>query len=177
MMATLIHEKGIVILLTALSGAGKSTIAKALKQRLDIMDKTSYVLDGDVLRNGLNSDLGLSAEDRNENVRRVSEVALLFADAGFVSICALIAPYAEIRNEMKSKSKVHFYEIYLDCPLEKCKERDPKGLYARHDAGQIKGLTGVDAPYEIPETPDIILETHTKSVDECVEEIINNIWG
>jgi adenylylsulfate kinase len=172
-------DKGIVILLTGLSASGKSTIASALKERLDIINKSSYILDGDVLRKGLNSDLGLSPEDRNENIRRTFEVAALFADAGLISICAVISPYAKVRNYYKNNSKVPFYEVYLSCPVNECRKRDPKGLYAKHATGQIKGLTGVDddAPYEIPQVPDIILETYMKSVDECVDELIEKIWG
>lgn len=164
-----------IIWLTGCSGSGKTTIARALKEELDYFGILSYVLDGDVLRNGLNSDLGLSEEDRNENIRRAYEVANILADSGAVAICAFISPYEEMREEAKRSAKVPFFEVYLECPIEECARRDPKGLYAKQKAGLIKGLTGVDAPYNVPKSPDLILKTKEQGVEKCVEVITNLI--
>jgi adenylyl-sulfate kinase len=162
-----------IIWLTGCSGSGKTTIAGALKKELDYFGILSYVLDGDVLRNGLNSDLGLSEKDRNENIRRAYEVANILADLGAIVICAFISPYEEMRKRAKNSAKVPFIEVYLDCPIEECARRDPKGLYAKQKAGLIKGLTGVDAPYEKPKTPDLILKTKEQGVKKCVEEVVS----
>ena len=164
-----------IIWLTGISATGKSTIAKALKMELSKNCIYSYVLDGDVLRDGLNSDLGLSEKDRNENIRRAYEVANILADLGAVVICAFISPYEEMRERAKKSAKVPFFEVYLDCPVEECAKRDQKGLYAKHKAGVIKGLTGVDAPYEIPQNPNLVLRTMENSVEECVKSIIKLI--
>jgi bifunctional enzyme CysN/CysC len=151
---------GLTVWLTGLPGAGKSSVAFALERRLVASGRPAYVLDGDNLRHGLNADLGFSAEDRAENVRRVGEVARLLADAGVIAIAALISPYAADRARvMRSHllAGLPFLEIYLDTPAEVCEKRDPHGLYARARAGQITGLTGVDDPYEPPESPHLRL--------------------
>jgi len=171
----LVGQKSKIIWITGLSGSGKTTIARALDEYLHHEGILSYVLDGDVLRSGLNSNLGLSEEDRNENIRRAYEVANILADLGAVVICAFISPYVEMRDEARQSAKVPFIEVYLDCPVEECAKRDPKGLYAKHKAGVIKGLTGVDAPYEKPKSPDLVLKTKEQSVQKCVEIIMNLI--
>jgi adenylylsulfate kinase len=167
-----LSQEAKIIWFTGLSGSGKSTLARNLEKRLFDNHRLCYVLDGDSVRKGLNSDLGLSPEDRNENIRRISEVANLLADAGIIVICATISPYAEMRQRAKDSAEVCFLEIYVKCPVEECIERDPKGLYAKQQAGIIKGLTGIDAPYEEPTAPDLILETHNYSIEECVDKIL-----
>lgn len=160
---------GKIIWLTGTSGSGKTTIAETLNKKLGVL---SCVLDGDVLRSGLNSDLGLSEKDRNENIRRAYEVANILADLGVVVICAFISPYEKMRKEAKQSAKVQFIEVYLNCSIKECARRDPKGLYAKQKAGVIKGLTGVDAPYEKPKTPDLVLDTERQNIDECVKNIM-----
>lgn len=162
-----------IIWLTGCSGSGKTTIARAFKKELDWFGVLSYVLDGDVLRNGLNSDLGLSEKDRNENIRRAYEVANILADLGAVVICAFISPYEKMRKEARESAKVPFFEVYLECPIEECAKRDPKGLYAKQKAGVIKGLTGVDAPYESPKHPNLVLKTKEQGVEKCVRNVMN----
>ncbi|PLV56400.1 adenylyl-sulfate kinase [Thermotoga sp. SG1] len=170
----LLGQKGVVIWLTGLSGAGKSTIAHELEWRLLEMGKLAYVLDGDNIRHGLNSDLGFSPEDRKENIRRISEVAKLFADAGIITITAFISPYKEDRKRARSLlAEGEFIEVYVKCPLEVLIKRDPKGLYKKALAGEIKEFTGISAPYEEPEDPEIILETDKETVEESVEKILN----
>lgn len=149
---------GQTIWLTGLSGAGKTTIAQAIEQELGRMTVAATVLDGDVLRSGLSSDLGLSARDRSEQARRAAHVAALFAQTGLVAIVALISPYAADRSrarEIHVEAGLPFCEVWVDTPLRVCAERDPKGLYARREAGLLRGLTGVDDPYEDPEAPEV----------------------
>lgn len=164
-----------IIWLTGLSGSGKSTLARALEKYLFDNHRLCYVLDGDILRKGLNSDLGLSPKDRDENIRRTFETANILADAGLIVICAVISPYAEMRHRAKDSSEVRFFEIYVKCSVEECSRRDTKGLYAKQKAGIIKGLTGVDAPYEQPSHPDLVVETDKYSIKECIEKIVNLI--
>jgi adenylyl-sulfate kinase len=167
------YETGAVIWLTGLSGAGKSTIASALKKRLSELGKSVFVLDGDILRSGLCSDLSFSPADRKENVRRISEVSRLFAEAGIVCIVALISPYLNDRNRARSiVGADRFVEVYVNAPLEVCEKRDPKGLYARARAGQLKEFTGVSAPYEPPSKPEVELWTNRLSVVESVDKIL-----
>ncbi|HJO20795.1 MAG TPA: adenylyl-sulfate kinase, partial [Acidimicrobiales bacterium] len=145
---------------TGLSGSGKSTVAAACERLLVADGRHAYLLDGDNLRHGLNGDLGFSAEDRDENVRRVAEVARLFADAGVVALVPLISPYRAARDRARALHEaagVPFYEVFVDTPLEVCEERDPKGLYAKARAGDLTGMTGIDDPYEAPESPDLVL--------------------
>lgn len=164
-----------IIWLTGISGVGKTTIARAVEKKLNSCGVLCYVLDGDVLRSGLNSDLGLSEEDRNENIRRAYEVANILADIGVIVICAFISPYKDLRQKAKESAKVPFFEVYLECPVEECANRDPKGLYAKQKAGIIKGLTGIDAPYDVPEEPSLTLKTKEQDIEECVEIIMKLI--
>ena len=158
------RTRGATIWLTGLSGSGKSSVAVELERRLVAAGKPAYLLDGDNLRHGLNADLGFSAQDRTENVRRVGEVARLFADSGVVSIVSLISPYRVDRERARQahqEAGLTFVEIFVDTPIEVCEARDPKGLYARARAGEITGFTGVDDAYEAPETPDLVLRPDT----------------
>jgi bifunctional enzyme CysN/CysC len=151
---------GATVWLTGLSGSGKSTVAHACERRLVRSGRPAYVLDGDNLRHGLNGDLGFSAEDRAENVRRVGHVARLMADAGLVVLVPLISPYRADRDTVRrlhEEAGLPFLEVFVDTPLELCEQRDPKGLYAKARAGQISGFTGIDDPYEAPATPDLVL--------------------
>jgi adenylyl-sulfate kinase len=152
---------GVTVWLTGLPASGKSTIAAAVEARLLASGRAAYVLDGDNLRHGLNGDLGFSAEDRTENVRRTAEVAALIADAGVVCLAALVSPYAADREAARAahaRRELPFLEVHVATSLEECERRDPKGLYARARAGELAGLTGVDAPYEVPEHPDLRIE-------------------
>lgn len=151
---------GATIWFTGLSGSGKSSIASATEKLLVTSGRPSYLLDGDNLRLGLNEDLNFSAKDRHENVRRVAEVARLFADAGLVALVPLISPYREDREnarEIHGQFDLRFFEVFVDTPIEVCEERDPKGLYKKARAGEIKDFTGIDDPYETPNDPDLIL--------------------
>ncbi|HDG62185.1 MAG TPA: adenylyl-sulfate kinase [Thermotoga sp.] len=170
----LLKQKGVVVWLTGLPASGKSTIARELEWRLYNMGKLAYVLDGDNIRHGLNSDLGFSPEDRKENIRRIGEVAKLFADAGIITITSFISPYREDRERARRLLKEgEFIEVYLKCPLEVLMERDPKGLYKKALAGEIKEFTGISAPYEEPLNPEIVLETDKETVEESTEKIIS----
>jgi adenylyl-sulfate kinase len=151
---------GATVWLTGLSGSGKSTLADAVATRLLDDGRPAYVLDGDNLRHGLNADLGFSAADRAENVRRVGEVARLLADAGLVALAPVISPYRVDRDRVRTiheAAGLRFVEVFVDTPLALCEERDPKGLYAKARAGEITGFTGIDDPYEAPEAPDLRL--------------------
>lgn len=148
---------GVTVWLTGLSGSGKSTIAVELERQLIESGRPGYLLDGDNMRQGLNGDLGFSADDRDENVRRVAHVARLFADAGMVAIVPLISPYRAARDFARSLHEaagLPFVEVFVDTPLEECERRDPKGLYKKARAGEITGMTGIDDPYEAPLSPD-----------------------
>lgn len=166
-------HKGCVVWLTGLSGAGKSTIANELERELFNMGRQVYVLDGDNMRHGLCSDLGFSPEDRTENIRRVGEVAKLFADAGVVVVTAFISPYRSDRNLVRKITPIgKFIEVYVNAPVEICEQRDPKGLYVKARAGEIKEFTGVSAPYEAPSQSEMELHTDQLTVGECVGKII-----
>lgn len=168
------NHKSAVIWFTGLSGSGKSTVAAALEQTLSNMSIRTYVLDGDNIRHGLNKDLGFSKEDRAENIRRIGEISKLFVDAGIMTLAAFISPYQKDRNAVRSLLEAHeFIEVYVKCDLKECEKRDPKGLYKKVRNGEITGFTGVDAPYEEPGNPEIIIETDRMSVDECVDKILN----
>ncbi|WDL95843.1 adenylyl-sulfate kinase [Alicyclobacillus sp. ALC3] len=163
-----------VLWLTGLSGAGKSTVANALQAVLHEQGLQAYLLDGDNLRMGLNSDLGFSADDRTENVRRVAEVSKLFVDAGIIVITALISPYQEDRDAARTRYEDgEFVEVFVDCALEVCEERDPKGLYKRAKDGQIANFTGISSPYERPTSPEIVLHTDNDSVVSCVAQVLD----
>jgi len=167
------HQTPMCLWMTGLSGAGKSTLANALEQELNKMGKHTYILDGDNLRHGLNSDLGFSEADRNENVRRAAEAAQLMVDAGIIVIVGLISPFKKERDWARSLFKDNqFKEIYISTSLQECEERDVKGLYQKARRGEVKDFTGIDSPYEPPELPDAIIDTQNKSVDECVQQIL-----
>lgn len=153
-------SRGATVWLTGLSGSGKSTVAVVLERLLVGEGRPAYRLDGDNLRHGLNSDLGFSAADRDENVRRAGEVARLFAEAGVVAIVPLISPYRRGRvhaRRIHAEAGLPFVEVFVDTPIELCEQRDPKGLYAKARAGEITGFTGIDDPYEAPDDPELVL--------------------
>lgn len=171
-------HRGAVVWLTGLSGAGKSTIAQALERELFNRAMLTYVLDGDNIRHGLNSNLGFSPEDRVENIRRVSEVAKLMADSGVVVITAFISPYRLDRSrarEIALEGKAEFVEVFVEAPLEVCEARDPKNLYKKARAGEIRDFTGIDAPYEAPDDPEIVVRTDQQSIDESVATILEHL--
>jgi len=169
----LLGQKGVVLWFTGLSGSGKSTIARAVEKRLFEEGHLCYVLDGDNIRFGLNKNLGFSPGDREENIRRISEVAKLFADAGVITLTAFISPYRADRDKARDLLKPgEFIEIYVDCPLEECEKRDTKGLYKKARAGEIKEFTGISAPYEEPFSPELVLDTAVETLEESVEKVI-----
>ena len=168
------HNSG-VLWFTGLSGSGKSTLAMALEYELFQKGWQSYVLDGDNVRNGLNRDLGFSPEDRGENIRRVAEVAQLVAGSGNIVISAFISPYQSDRERARKIVKGGFHEIYIKADVETCEERDPKGLYAKARRGEILEFTGVDAPYETPDNPDLVIDTGVLSVEECIQALVKYV--
>jgi bifunctional enzyme CysN/CysC len=170
------HHGG-VLWFTGLSGAGKSTLAVEIEQALFRRGYQAYVLDGDNVRHGLNANLGFSPEDRAENIRRVGEVAALMADAGMIVITAFISPYRSDRDRARQAAGEAFHEIYIKADLETCEERDPKGLYKKARSGEIADFTGISAPYEAPDRPDLEVDTSTQSVDECVAAILDHVTG
>jgi len=164
---------GATVWLTGLSGSGKSTIAAELERLLVASGRPAYVLDGDNIRHGLNSDLGFSPEDRTENIRRIGEVAKLFTDAGVINLTAFISPYRSDRDRVRSiMGEGDFVEVHVDCPVEECEKRDVKGLYAKARAGKIPEFTGISAPYEAPEKPELVLETAKLTEAESVAKVI-----
>jgi bifunctional enzyme CysN/CysC len=167
------HQKATVIWFTGLSGSGKSTLAKRLEKRLHDLGNHTYVLDGDNVRHGLNHDLGFTDTDRVENIRRIGEVAKLFADAGLIVMCSFISPFrAERRSVRELLDGGEFIEVFVDASIDECKRRDPKGLYAKALAGKVKNFTGIDSPYEMPESAEIHLVTEDVSPDELVDRIL-----
>jgi len=169
-------QAGCVVWLTGLSGAGKSTIAFELERRLFQDGKIVYVLDGDKMRHGLCSDLAFSPEDRQENIRRVGEVAALIADTGLIVIAAFISPYRSDREMVRRMVPAgRFVEVHVHADLEVCEERDPKGLYAKARAGVIKDFTGISAPYEAPDAAEVVLNTGESTPDECVGAIVRRL--
>lgn len=171
--ARLKGQRPAVLWFTGLSGAGKSTIANLVERRLHALGRHTYVLDGDNLRHGLNRDLGFSEAERAENVRRASEVAALMADAGLIVVASLISPYRTERERARERvPEGEFIEVFVDAPVEECRRRDPKGLYQKADAGLIRGFTGVDAPYEPPETPELHLRTAQASPEALAERVV-----
>lgn len=167
---------GLVVWLTGFSASGKSTLAKAAEQQLFEDGTVVARLDGDNVRHGLCGDLGFSDEDRNENIRRVSEVAAILHELGHVVICAFISPFAAERNFARSRvPEDRFLEVYVRCDIDECKRRDPKGLYARAVAGEISGFTGVDAAYEEPRSPELVIDTGTMDQEASIELLINSI--
>jgi adenylylsulfate kinase len=159
--------------MTGLSGSGKSTLAVALEKKLWERGVRSYVLDGDNVRHGLNKDLGFSPEDRNENIRRIGEVAKLFTDASVVNITAFISPYRADRDQVRAiMGEGDFIEVFVDCPVEVCETRDPKGLYKKARAGQIPEFTGISAPYEAPINPEVSVRTDRESEEESLQHLV-----
>jgi adenylylsulfate kinase len=170
---TLLGQKGTVVWMTGLSASGKSTIAVILEQLLLHRGKHAYRLDGDNIRMGLNKNLGFTAEDRAENIRRIGEVAKLFADAGTIAITSFISPYKADRDAVRaSNAKGEFIEVYVKASLAAAEARDPKGLYKKARAGQIKGFTGIDDPYEAPTDPEIIVDTENLTAEEGAKQIL-----
>lgn len=166
-------HKGTVMWFTGLSGSGKSTLAKSVERALYDRGCHTYILDGDNIRHGLNKDLGFSPEDRAENIRRIGEVAHLMADAGLITLTAFISPYRADRDLARGLvPEGHFLEIYCECALDKCEERDPKGLYKKARAGEIKQFTGIDAPYEAPEKAEITVNTGNETVEESTAKVL-----
>ena len=167
-------HKGVVIWLTGLSGSGKSTIAVELQAQLFENNAQVFILDGDNIRHGLNKDLGFSPEDREENIRRIGEVAKLFTDAGMIAITSFISPYRKDRDANRELlPEGEFIEVYVKAPLDVCEKRDPKGLYKKARAGVIPEFTGISAPYEESEDPEIIIDTDKLSVEESANKIID----
>ena len=166
------HKSGLVWF-TGLSASGKSTIAHYVEKELFIRGIRAYVLDGDNVRHGLNSNLGFSRTDRQENLRRIAELAKLFVDAGILVLAAFISPYREDRDYIRKRFEGdNFLEIYVKCPIEECEKRDPKGQYKKARAGIIKNYTGISAPYEEPENPELILETENIGIEEAAKKVI-----
>ena len=165
-------HQGATIWFTGLSGSGKSTLANAVASKLHDIKVSTFVLDGDNIRHGLNKDLGFSAPERVENIRRIGEVAKLFSTAGIVNLTAFISPYQSDRNLARSLQPDSFIEVYCEAALEICERRDPKGMYKKARAGLIKNFTGVDDPYEVPESPELRVPTGTKSLEECADQVI-----
>ncbi|KAK6070876.1 adenylyl-sulfate kinase [Seiridium cupressi] len=176
-------QRGMTIWFTGLSASGKSTVATALEQHLLHLGLATYRLDGDNVRFGLNKDLGFSEKDRNENIRRIAEVAKLFADSSTIALTSFISPYRADRLVARELHEaagpggaddepIPFIEVYVDVPVSVAEQRDPKGLYKKARAGEIKEFTGISAPYEAPENAEIVIKTHEKSVEECVQQIV-----
>jgi len=165
-------HRAAVLWFTGLSGSGKSTLAHALEERLYLSGCRTFVFDGDNVRHGLCSDLGFSDEDRRENIRRIGEMTRLFVEAGVIALTAFISPFREDRNRIRQLFDAgDFIEIYCKCSLEVCEQRDVKGLYKRARKGEIANFTGISSPYEVPEKPELVIETDRQSLDESVDQL------
>jgi adenylylsulfate kinase len=172
----LLNQKGIVIWMTGLSGSGKTTIGIALEKVLYNEGLLTQLLDGDIIREGINKNLGFSNEDRKENIRRIAEAAKLFVNCGVVTICCFVSPTEEIRNIAKTIiGEKDFVEVFINTSLEICEQRDVKGLYAKARRGEMKDFTGIDAPYQAPLNPSIEIKPNELNVDECVKMVIEKI--
>ncbi len=172
--ANLKDQKPCLLWYTGLSGSGKSTVANAVDALLFNLGCHSYLLDGDNVRHGLNGDLGFNDDSRIENIRRISEVSKLFLDAGLIVSTAFISPFAQDRASARAKLDAgEFIEVYIDTPISVCEQRDPKGLYKKARAGEIKDFTGIDSSYDTPENPEIHVKTAEQSIQECAEQIVN----
>ena len=166
-------HRGVTLWFTGLSGSGKSTLARALEQALFERDCQVYVLDGDNIRHGLNRDLGFSPADRTENIRRIGEVAKLFTDFGAIVLTAFISPYRADRDAVRAlMGEGDFLEVYVDAALDVCEDRDPKGLYKKARRGEIPEFTGISAPYEAPEAPELVVRTDRHTLNECVGQVL-----
>lgn len=169
----LLDQRGALLWLTGLSGSGKSTVAFRVEHALIERGCVAYVLDGDNMRHGLNSNLGFSADDRAENIRRIGEVGKLFVDAGLITLSSFVSPYRADRDQVRALlAEDQFFEIYVNTPLEICEQRDPKGLYKRARAGEIPNFTGISDPYEEPQAPELELKTDTVTIDEAARQVI-----
>lgn len=167
-------HQSMVLWFTGLSGSGKSTLSTILEKRLHERQISTYILDGDNVRHGINKNLGFSPEDRTENIRRIGEIAKLFVDAGIITLTAFISPYRKDRDQVRQLFEEHeFIEIYVKCSVEECERRDPKGLYEKARAGKIKNFTGVSAPYEPPVNPEIVIDNEGQSIEASVNQVIN----
>ena len=172
--ASILGQRGAVLWFTGLSGSGKSTVARRVEQLLLEDGRQTYVLDGDNLRMGLNADLGFSASDRSENIRRVGCVAALFADAGVLCCSAFISPFQADRQSARDRvPNGQFIEVFIDTPLAVCEARDPKGLYKKARSGEIQGFTGISAPYEPPTAPEVHVRTDGRSIDDCANQVVD----
>ncbi|MGM9736991.1 MAG: adenylyl-sulfate kinase [Candidatus Cryptobacteroides sp.] len=175
---TVLGQKGVTIWFTGLSGSGKSTVAIALESLLSSNGYLCRILDGDNIRTGLNSNLGFSEADRNENIRRIAEVCKLFTETGIITIAAFVSPTNDLRRMARDiVGKDDFVEIYMSTPLEECERRDVKGLYARARKGEVKNFTGISAPFDIPEEPTLSIDTTNSRPEECAQLIFNEIAG
>jgi len=169
----ILGHKSATLWFTGLSASGKSTLARRVEQLLIEQRFFTYVLDGDNVRHGLNKDLGFSHEDRTENIRRISEVAKLFTDAGAITLTAFISPYRADRNQARTLiGDSDFVEVYVKAPIEVCESRDPKGLYKKARAGQIPEFTGISAPYEEPENPELVIRTDESDLETCAQQVV-----
>ncbi|MCB9058067.1 MAG: adenylyl-sulfate kinase [Calditrichae bacterium] len=171
----LLNQNARVFWMTGLSGSGKSTIAIAVEKKLHELGFLTQILDGDNIRSGINNNLGFSDGDRKENIRRIAEVSKLFVNCGIITINSFVSPTIEIRNLARSIIGDDFFEIYINAPLEVCEKRDVKGLYKKARKGEIKDFTGIDAPFEAPENPDLEINTANLSVEQSVEKVLNTI--
>jgi len=170
----LLGQRGVTLWFTGLSGAGKSTLAVAVEEALHKLGNLTYILDGDNIRSGINNNLSFSPEDRKENIRRIAEIAKLFREAGVITLTAFISPYREDRQLARDLAGTDdFIEVFADASLDSCEERDPKGLYKKARAGQIPEFTGISAPYEAPENPELHIRTDQHSIEECVEMVLS----
>lgn len=168
------NQKPVVLWFTGLSGSGKSTVANAVESKLLSLGKHSYLLDGDNVRHGLNKDLGFSDQDRVENIRRIGEVAKLFVDSGSIVLTAFISPFIADRAQVRELlEEDQFLEVFIDTPLEVCEQRDPKGLYKKARAGEIKHFTGIDSEYQAPVNAEIQVKSANKSIEECAEQVVS----
>ena len=174
----LLQQKGATIWFTGLSGSGKSTVAVALEAALHQRGKLCYRLDGDNVRLGINKNLGFSAEDRTENIRRIGEISKLFVDAGVIALSSFVSPYRADRDLVRALHEaagIDFIEVYVDVPLAVAEERDPKGLYKKARAGEIKDFTGISAPYEAPQAPELVVDTANQSIEQSVAELLDYV--
>lgn len=174
----LLRQKGITLWFTGLSGSGKSTLAFTLEHELVRLGRLAYVLDGDNIRHGLNKNLGFSAADREENIRRIGEVAKLFADAGAIVMTSFISPYRKDRDTVRAlhaAAGMPFIEVFLSTPIETCEQRDPKGLYKKARAGELKNFTGIDDPYESPANAEVVIDTTNTSPQEATAILIEHM--
>lgn len=171
----MLNQKSIVIWMVGLSGSGKSTLARALENSLHEEGFLTQLLDGDNMRTGINNNLGFSQEDRTENIRRAAETAKLFMNAGLVTICSFISPTDDIRKMAKEIIGDGYVEVYIDCPVEVCEERDVKGLYAKARKGEIPDFTGISAPFDVPKNPEVAVDTANQTLEESHQELVKAI--